>query len=86
MEDLTQYLKATDIIDSDHPDIRAFAEEKMVAGAFAQVEVAFVEVVPGIVVLVDPERLAPGLAAWDHVVLFWAEPVYPLIFLSFLVM
>ena len=27
MEDLTQYVKATDIIDSDHPDIRAFAAE-----------------------------------------------------------
>ena len=27
MEDLEQYLKATEIIDSDHPDIRAFAAE-----------------------------------------------------------
>lgn len=28
MEDLAQYLSATGIIDSDHPDIRAFAAEK----------------------------------------------------------
>ncbi len=27
MEDMTQYLKATGIIDADHPDIRAFARE-----------------------------------------------------------
>jgi transglutaminase-like putative cysteine protease len=29
MEDFEQYLKATDIIDAHHPDIRAFAEEKI---------------------------------------------------------
>jgi transglutaminase-like putative cysteine protease len=29
MEDMDQYLKATVIIDSDHPDIRAFAVEKV---------------------------------------------------------
>jgi transglutaminase-like putative cysteine protease len=29
MEDFEQYLKATDIIDSDHPDMRAFVEEKI---------------------------------------------------------
>jgi len=28
MEDIAPYLKATDIIDSDHPDIRAFVAEK----------------------------------------------------------
>jgi transglutaminase-like putative cysteine protease len=28
MKNLAQYLKATDIIDADHPDIRAFVEEK----------------------------------------------------------
>jgi transglutaminase-like putative cysteine protease len=28
MEDFAQYLKATDIIDSEHPDIRAFVAEK----------------------------------------------------------
>ena len=28
VEDLAQYLKATDIIDSDHPDIRAFVAEE----------------------------------------------------------
>jgi hypothetical protein len=63
--------------------ILAFAEEKIVAEAFARNEVPFVEVAPGIVVLVAPERLASALAAWDHAVLSWAEPVYPLIFLSF---
>jgi hypothetical protein len=67
------------------PDIRAFAEEKMVAVAFARNEVALVEVVPGIVVLVDLECPASVSAAWalDHAVLSWAEPVYPLVFLSF---
>jgi transglutaminase-like putative cysteine protease len=29
MEDFEQYLKATGIIDSDHPDVRAFAEETL---------------------------------------------------------
>ena len=29
MEDLTQYLKATEIIDRDHPEIRAFVEEQI---------------------------------------------------------
>jgi transglutaminase-like putative cysteine protease len=29
MDQLEQYLKATDIIDSDHPEIRAFAEETL---------------------------------------------------------
>ena len=29
MDDLTQYLKATDIIDCDHPDVRVFVEDKI---------------------------------------------------------
>ena len=29
MEDLSRYLEATDIIDSDHPDIRSFVQEKL---------------------------------------------------------
>jgi transglutaminase-like putative cysteine protease len=29
MEDFAQYLKATDIINSDHPEIRAFADERI---------------------------------------------------------
>jgi transglutaminase-like putative cysteine protease len=39
MEDFERYLKATDIIDSNHPDIRAFVEEK-IGGAKDAIEKA----------------------------------------------